>query len=329
MNAVSSTRSMKRVAHRSTDYVSEFKRRHGEEGERNLMSREAKLARVEALLSDPVDGFRRVGVGMVGPIQVQLRYQGIARNVLIEDPITPGTPIMYDILDDLGQAYFLSPTDGEVRAQVFEGKRVAIYCVRIAAFPVVRKEDLYLMRINIVEQAQDFTKQAIMEEEDSRLAVVLQAALVDYAVSAAHEVTPNHNVVEASGFFTPNSLWTAVAQTDMHMIPSGRVVVQPKDARDFYRWTIDTTGWAFKDRVVAGETITSFGEFQFQRSIMFPKGKMFLLPNPDMLGVMPILYSLDVEENPQVENFQRGWVMDEMVNFLILNPRGVASVSKG
>jgi hypothetical protein len=55
---------------------------------------------------------------------------------------------------------------------------------------------------------------------------------------------------------------------------------------------------------------------------------MFILPNPDFLGVFPILYSLDVEENHNVEAFWKGWVFDEMVSMAILNPRGITSVTK-
>ena len=60
---------------------------------------------------------------MIGPIQLKLRYQGVVRNVLQEDPIEPGTPVEYDVFDDLGQAYIMSGTDGEVRITPFEGKR--------------------------------------------------------------------------------------------------------------------------------------------------------------------------------------------------------------
>jgi hypothetical protein len=79
---------------------------------------------------------------------------------------------------------------------------------------------------------------------------------------------------------------------------------------------------------VAGETITSFGEFQIQRSIIVPQGKTFLTPEPNFLGVFPVLYSLDVEENHMVEAFWKGWVFDEMVSMSILNPRGIATITK-
>lgn len=315
-----------RIAKKSDDYVAEILRRRGQSGQK--LSHEQKVKKMALILSDSVNGIQRLGVGMVGPIQLKLRYQGITRNVLVEDPITPGTPVEYDVWDDLGQAYLMSGTEGEVRVTPFEGKRVPVRFFRIASRPAIRKEDLLYMRINAVEQLQDETKQAILKQEDSRLLVILQAALEDYATRADHDVTPDHNVTETSGYFTPQALYTAVAQTDMHEVEAGRILVNPLDYRDFFRWDINQTGWAFKDRVVAGEKITTFGEFQIQRSIIVPQGGLFILPNPDFLGVFPVLYSLDVEENHNVESFWKGWVFDEMVTMAILNPRGISKVTK-
>ncbi|QDN95014.1 cupin domain-containing protein (plasmid) [Streptomyces sp. RLB1-9] len=316
-----------RTAKKSDDYVSEILARRESRGNQPL-SFEAKRQRLQAVASDSVNGIKRLGVGMIGPIQLKLRYQGITRNVLVEDPCTPGTPVEYDVWDDLGQAYIMSGTDGEVRITPFEGKRIQVRFFRIASRPAIRKEDLLYLRINAVEQAQDETKQAILKQEDSRLVTILQAAISDYAGRADHTVTPNHVITEASGYLTPGSLYSAVSMTDMHELQSSRILINPMDYRDMYRWDINQTGWAFKDRVVAGETITSYGEFQIQRSIVIPQNTIFLTPDPQFLGVFPVLYSLDVEENHRVESFWKGWVFDEMVSMLILNPRGLAKIVK-
>lgn len=309
---------------KSDDYVAEIMARH----QGKTASHQQKLQAIARVLSDEVSGFKRLGVGMIGPIQLKLRYQGITRNVLVEDPVTPGTPVEYDVWDDLGQAYLMSGHDGEVAVTIFEGKRVRVDFFRIASQAQIRKEDLMYLRINAVEQAQDETKQSILKQEDSRLMLVLQAALTNYATRADHTVTPNHTITETSGYYTPASFYQAVAQTDMHELVSARMLVNPMDYRDFFRWDINTTGWSFKDRVVAGETITSFGEFQVQRSIMVPQKTLYLLPEPNFLGVFPVLYSLDVEENHEVDRFLRGWVFDEMVAQVVLNPRGIAAVVK-
>jgi len=316
-----------RTAKSSDDYVSEIlARRKANKGQG--LTVEAKRAKLGKVLTDRTDGIRRVGVGMVGPIQLKLRYQGITRNVLVEDPVTPGSTHEYDIIDDTGQAYLMSGTDGEVRITPFEGKRARVDFFRIASFPMVRKEDLYQLKVSVVEQAQDETRQAIEKAEDSRLVQILAAALADYAANPKHTITPNHTVLEASGYYTPQSLYTAVSMTDMHELPSARLLVNTQDYRDFYRWDLNQTGWAFKNDVVAGMEIQHFGEFQIQRSVILPQGTMYLTPEPKYLGVFPLLYSLQVEENPNVEAFWKGWVFDEMVSMAILNPRGIAAITK-
>lgn len=314
-----------RTAKKSDDYVAEILRRRGSA---NAPTQSDKVRKMALILQDQANGIRRLGVGMVGPIQLKLRYEGITRNVLLEDPITPGTPVEYDVWDDTGVAYVMSGTDGQVRVTPFEGKRVPVRFYRIASYPMIRKEDLFYLRINSVEQAQDESKQAIMKQEDGRLLLMLQAALTNYATRSDHTVTPNHVVTEVGGYYTPDSLYSAVSITDQHELAAKRLLVSAADYRDFYRWDLVTTGVQFKDAQVAGAKITTFAEFQIARSIMVSPKTMWLLPEPDFLGVFPVLYSLDVEENNNVPAFWKGWVMDEMVSMAILNARGIAKVTK-
>jgi hypothetical protein len=320
---------LRHKAVKSDTYVARYLERADANGGRlPTLTHEAKRQKMALILSDEVNGIRRLGVGMIGPIQLKLRYQGLIRNVLLEDPCEPGVPVEYEVFDDLGQAYIMSGTDGEVRVTPFEGKRVRVEFFRIASRPAMRKEDLYTMRVNMVELAQDETKQAILKQEDGRLMVILQAAVTDYATRVDNPTPGAQNVTIASGGITPEALYAAVTMTDLREIQSSRILVNPADYRDFYLFPQDKTGWAFKDRVVAGEKITTFGEFQIQRSLVVPTGKTFLLPDPNFLGVFPVLYSLDVEEDNRVESFWKGWVFDEMVSMAILNPRGIATITK-
>jgi hypothetical protein len=273
---------------------------------------------------------------MIGPIQIKLRYAGITRNILLEDPLVKGAELVYDVLDDLGKAYFLNANDGEVKVTPFEGKRVGYNVGRIASFPMVKKEDLYALKVNTIEYAQDETKQEIMKTEDARLLTLLNTAIVDYkgttsgagGSNAAHVVTPSHDIHETSSHLTPGSLYAAVSAVEMHELESTRLIMNPQDARDLYLWKIEDTGWKMKDDVVAGQKITTFGEFQIQRSIMQPAGTIILAPEPKFLGMFPVMYSLDVVENNKPEDFKVGWVLDEVVGFIILNPRGLARVEK-
>lgn len=322
---------LQRIARNSEEYVADIQRVMDKMGGRKLSHRE-KQAKLANILGDRQNGIMRLGQSMIGPIQLQLRYQGILRNVLLEDTLTPGVPIQYDVLDDLGQAYMLHGDEGEIKITPFEGKRVEVRLFRIASFPKIKKEDLYYLRANIVEYTQDYTKQAIMRQEDSRLVTLLEVSAANYRTVDPSAVPgtgslPNEITVAGSTLM-PDDLYTAVTFTDQRLLDSSRLLCNPQEYRDFYRWEINTTGWAFRDSVVAGEKIVQFGEFQIGKSIIIPRGTTYLTPEPSFLGVFPVMYSLDVEENNQVEQFHKGWVMDELVGMVVLNPRGIVILRK-
>ncbi len=313
-----------RYAKASAEYVSEIVATSKKMGGRTLTAAQKK-AHLATMLADKNGGLQRVGQSMIGPIQLKLRYQGLLRNVLIEETLEPGVPIEYDVLDDLGQAYQLHSNEGEVKITPFEGKRLQVNLFRIATFPQIKKEDLYFLRANIVQYAQDESKQAIMKQEDSYLIALIEAAITDY--SAKDPYGNSHVVAAPAGVLTPDVLYDAVSVTDQLELESKRLLFNNVRYRDLYRWDINTTGWAFKDRVVAGEKIVQFGEFQIGKSIIVPKDTVYLTPEPEFLGVFPVMYSLDVEENNKVEVFHKGWVMDELVGFAILNPRGLVKIT--
>jgi len=320
-----------RFAKKSDDYVADMQATMRKIGGRKLSARDKQM-KLANILSDRQNGMIRLGQSMIGPIQLQLRYQGILRNVLLEDTLTPGVPIQYDILDDLGQAYLLHGDEGEIKITPFEGKRIEILLFRIASFPKIKKEDLYYLRSNIVEYTQDMTKQAIMRQEDARLVTLLEVSAAEYRnvdPTAAPTTGALPNEIQVAGtYLSPDDLYTAVTFTDQRLLDSTRLLCNPQEYRDFYRWDINTTGWAFKDSVVAGERIVQFGEFQIGKSIIIPPGTTYLTPDPSFLGVFPVMYSLDVEENNLVEQFHKGWVMDELVGMAVLNPRGIIILRK-
>lgn len=315
------------------------------------LSKKQKAGRLEAILADKTSAMKRIGQGMVGPIQIRLRYEGIVRNVLVEDTLERGPLMPYDILDDLGRAYVLNSTDSEVKITPFEGKQAFPQLFRIASFPRVRKEDLYYLRVNAVEYAQDETRQAIQKQEDARLILLLEQAIVNLGSVRSAGLTPGVAptggraignaagpasapseqtvLVGAGNALEPADFYNAVTQIEINQLEARRVLAHPADIRDLYNWDLNVTGFRFKDEVFAGGRITSFGEFQIQRSIIVPQGEVFLTAEPEFVGVMPVMYSLDVEENHQVEQFYKGWVLDELIGMLILNPRGISRIVKG
>jgi hypothetical protein len=326
----------------SEDYVKKF-------ANAPKLTTAQKTERLAAILADKPNAMRRIGQGMIGPIQIRLRYEGIVRNVLVEDTLERGPLMPYDILDDLGMAYVLNSTDAEVKITPFEGRQAFPQLFRIASFPRIRKEDLYYLRVNAVEYAQDETRQAIQKQEDARLVLLLEQAIIQLGAAIANgpvglEPTggiatgiaqgppsqPNeHTVLLGAGNpLEPSDFYAAVTMIEINQLEARRVIAHPADIRDLYTWDLNVSSIKFRDEVFAGGKITSFGEFQIQRSIIIPQGEVFLTSEPEFVGVFPVMYSLDVEENHLVEQFYKGWVMDELVGMLILNARGLSRLVK-
>jgi hypothetical protein len=268
------------------------------------LSREEKQHRLAGLLKNPNTALQKIGQGMIGPIQIRLRYEGIVRNVLVEDTLERGPLMPYDILDDLGRAYVLNSTDSEVKITPFEGKQAFPQLFRIASFPRIRKEDLYFLRVNAVEYAQDETRQAIQKQEDARLVLLLEQAIVNlgsaltsgaigYAPTGGRAIggaagpasAPNeHTVLVGAGNpLEPADFYNAVTMVEINQLEARRVLAHPADIRDLYNWDLNVTGFRFKDEVFAGGRITSFGEFQIQRSIIVPQGEVFLTAEPEFV----------------------------------------------
>jgi hypothetical protein len=314
------------------------------------LNKASKAKRLEAILADKQNAMRRIGQGMIGPIQIRLRYEGIVRNVLVEDTLERGPLMPYDILDDLGVAYILNQTDSEIQITPFEGKQAFPQLFRVATFPRIKKEDLYYLRVNAVEYAQDESRQAIQKQEDARLVLLFEGAITDLAtqrnagtpgtgatggqnvgnasLTSASE-GPEQTVLIGSGNpLEPVDFYNAVVQIEVNQLEAKRVLAHPADIRDLYSWDLNVTGFRFKDEVFAGGTITKFGEFQIQKSIIIPQGEIFLCSEPEFVGVFPVMYSLDVEENHLVEQFYKGWVMDELIGMIVLNPRAISRILK-
>ena len=253
------------------------------------LSKEAKTQKLQSILKDSSNAMRRIGQGMIGPIQIRLRYEGITRNVLIEDTLERGPLMPYDILDDLGRAYVLNQTDSEVKITPFEGKQAFPQLFRIATFPRIRKEDLYYLRVNAVEYAQDESRQAIQKQEDARLILLLEAAIAELGAvrnassggySSSNEKTitvgagatggtqtgiaagtsgEQTTLIGAGNPLEPSDFYQAVSQIEINQLEARRVLIHPADARDFYNWDLNVTGFEFKDKVFGGEKITTFG----------------------------------------------------------------------
>lgn len=297
------------------------------------LSRDEKAARIAKLLKS--GGIDKVAAATVGPIVIRLAYEGVLRNLLLEDVVPAGVTREYDILDDLGAAYSLHSMDGQVKIERFEGKRVLPDYYRIASEWSVKRSDLEFMNMSSIDYAEEQTTQRIMEKEDSDFFALTEAAIADWTTrhtgtGTDNEAATNPNTItNADDDFTLNSFLEASARISTQRLVGTKLVMNPADVFDIYKWDIKTVGLAFKEDYIAGNKRVSFGDYQIVESSMVPRGKAYMMPSPEYVGVLSVRYPLEAVDSPLgVENFEIRKVYNELIAQLILNANGLTKIEK-
>ena len=261
---------------------------------------------------------------------MRLKYEGIVRNVLTEDVIAPGQVPVYDVADEMGKAYFLEAYQAEAIISQYEGKRVHYTFRHLAAFPTVQEQDLLELTIDMTDYAIEEARQRIMEEEDGYLFAMLDAAIDDITADNPDWAGQESHVVTAAdpAGFQPANFYEAAAIAANNRLDAVNIIMNPADYFDMLKWDLVATSVNFKDKTFDGTPITSFAGFNVFRSVMVEKGTAYMMADADYVGRMPVRKSLDIRENPKLENFSLGWVMDEYINELILNSGSLVRIEK-
>ena len=311
-------------AHSSMYYVNKYAGSQEKLG--TVISKDA-LARVIASYPSQSDHMTKIGQAMIGPILVKLKYTGVVRNILLETPLAKGQAPEYDVVDKLGLAYILNESEGEVQVARYEGKRVMVPLFHVTSFPSVTKDDLYALNTDMVKYAKEWSEDNIRKQEDSRLYYLIDNAITLWEADPNNYITPDHSI-DNMGQFTNTSFNEALSIIASHELEGKRIIVNDQDYYDIYNWSIDQGGWKFKDDVVYGVPIVRYAQLQMTKSIVIPQGTAYTMPDPEYVGFMPIRYSLDVVDRPRPEELELGWVMDELIGMMIVNPRGLVRIVK-
>lgn len=292
-----------------------------------------KMAKIAKILKS--GGINKLAAAQVGPIIVRLAYEGIMRNILLEDVVPTGVTREYDVLDDWGMAYSLHSMEGKVKIERYEGKRVLPDYYRIASEWEVKRSDLEFLNASTIDYAEDQTVQRIMEKEDKDLFALTEAAIADWTVqhtgpNTDSEATRNPNsIVNADPDFSLSTFLDASARIATQRLVGTRLVMNPADVYDIYKWDIKTVGLTFKEEYIAGNKVVNFGDYQIVQSVLMPRGTIYMLPNPEYVGVLSVRYQLEATDDPTgVNQFVVRKIYNELIAQMILNNRGITKITK-
>lgn len=251
---------------------------------------------------------------MANPIRTSLDYQGVGRKLLVVDPLPQGALPVYD--KDVDAKAFVISKRGQVPDQIIEGDRIQVPTFEIVSYPQVRFSQVKERRFNVIDRAQQRAKADIMAVEDEEI-----FRLIDEAASSG----VNAITVSSNGL-TRAALTQAFKEVEKHDLVVTKIVMNAQAFADIRAW-----GQNEFDPVTQHEVLQTglFGHIwtaDILISKKVPLNTVYVLADPEFVGVMPIRQDIQVIPADKPEELRLGWVIYEEIGLGIVNGMAVAKI---
>lgn len=266
------------------------------------------------------DGKIALAQAMANPIRRNLDYQGIARRLLVVDPLPQGANPTYDRDIDVAATVVSSNgTGGESR--VF-GDRVVVPTFELYSNPTVRISEVRRRRFNVIDRAVQKARQELMAQEDANIfAAIDNSATIE---NVAQDI--------ADGGLQKRDLVEIKVQIDRWDLVTTKFFMNINEFTDILNWASgggQGTGGGEVDPVTQREILqTGLYAHIWGADIMVskivPPGTVYGAADPEFVGVMPIRQDIEVLPADEPRQLKLGWVVSEEIGIGIVNPRGTA-----
>lgn len=251
---------------------------------------------------------------MANPIRTSLDYQGVGRKLLVVDPLPQGALPVYD--KDVDAKAFVISKRGQVPDQIIEGDRIQVPTFEIVSYPQVRFSQVKERRFNVIDRAQQRAKADIMAVEDAEI-----FSLIDEAASSG----VNSVTVSSTGL-TREALTQAFKEVEKHDLVVTKIVMNAQAFADIRAW-----GQNEFDPVTQHEVLQTglFGHIwtaDILISKKVPLNTVYVLADPEFVGVMPIRQDIQVIPADKPEELRLGWVIYEEIGLGVVNAMAVSKI---
>jgi hypothetical protein len=270
------------------------------------------------------DGKIALAQAMANPIRRNLDYQGIARRLLVIDPLPQGANPTYDRDIDVAATVISSNGTGP-ESRVF-GDRVVVPTFELFSNPTVRISEVRRRRFNVIDRAVQKARQELMAQEDANIfAAIDQASVVE---NVAQDI--------ADGGLLKRDLVEIKVQIDRWDLVTTKFFMNINEFTDILNWASgggQGTGGGEVDPVTHREILqTGLYAHIWGADIMVskivPPGTVYGAADPEFVGVMPIRQDIEVLPADEPKQLKLGWVVSEEIGIGIVNPRGMAKGTK-
>jgi len=263
---------------------------------------------VKALSSE--SGKLALAQAMATPIRISLDYQSVGRKLLVVDALPQGALPVYD--RDVESSAAVIGKRGSAPALITEGDRITVPTFEIVSHPKIRFSEIKQRRFSIIDRAQQRAKAEVMAEEDGVIfgAIDVASDLINPPVSSA-------------GFMSRPSLTAAFRELEKHDLIVSRILMHPNQFADIRAWTNSDFDPVTQREVLHTGLFGHIWTADILVSRRVPINKVFIMADPEFLGVFPIRQDIQVLPADDPSNLMIGFVVYEEVGVAVANSRAV------
>lgn len=260
------------------------------------------------------EGRAALASAMANPIRQSLDYQGIGRKLLVVDPLPQGALPVYD--KDVDARAFVVPKRGFAPDQIIEGDRIQVPTFEIVSYPQVRFSQVKERRFNVIDRAQQRAKSDIMATEDE---------VVFDLISAVAEAN-GQTIEETGGALTREALTKAFREIEKHDLVATKIVMNATSFADIRAWGRDDFDPVTQHEVLQTGLFGHIWTADILISKKCPTDQVFVLADPEFVGVMPIRQDIQVIPADKPEALRLGWVIYEEIGAAVVNSMAIARI---
>lgn len=268
------------------------------------------------------EGRAALASAMANPIRMSLDYQGIGRKLLVVDPLPQGALPVYD--KDVDVRAFVVPKRGFAPDQIVEGDRIQVPTFEIVSYPQVRFQQVKERRFNVIDRAQQRAKSDIMAVEDEVVFSLIQA------VAEANDAAGDSNSIvydkDGGTSLTRDLLTLAFREVEKNDLVVTKVVMNATSFADIRGWGRDDFDPVTQHEVLQTGLFGHIWTADILVSKKCPMDKVFVLADPEFVGVMPIRQDIQVIPADKPEALRLGWVVYEEIGAAVVNNMAIAMI---
>lgn len=258
-------------------------------------------------------GRMQLASAMANPIRTSLDYQGIARKLLVVDPLPQGALPVYD--RDVDAKAFTVSKRGNAPEQLIEGERIQVPTFEVVAYPQVRFSQIKERRFNIIDRAQQRAKSDIMAVEDETCFSLIEAA--------SNAVNP---VTTVTGGLSRDAIASAFREVEKHDLAVTKIVMNAQAFTDIRKWGQNEFDPVTQHEVLQTGTFGRLWSAEILLSKKVPLNTVYVLADPEFVGVMPIRQDIQVIPADDTRRLRVGWVVYEEIGMSVVNAMSVAKI---